>query len=160
MTNEANLGVEQQRALADLYNTYAKNKLSLDQYLYEAGQNAYDKAYANSYQAQQDAIANALQQQYYNYLMSSRSYGGGGGSYSGGGETALSNGGDWFTNNLGSYENARSMGRERVASILESGLAGGYITQSQAEDIIRRIGFSNPSGGTGARGGGGSAGGR
>lgn len=159
MTNEANLGVEQQRALADLYNTYAKNKLNLDQYLFEAGQNAYDKAYANSYQAQQDAIANALQQQYYSYLMSSRGSGGGGSS-GGGGETTLSNGGDWFTTNLGSYENARKMGREKVASILESGLNGGYITQSQAEEIIHRIGYSTPGGGGGSFSGGGGGGGR
>lgn len=78
-TNQANLGVQEQQALADLYSNYAKNKLSIDQYLYEAGQSAYDKAYANSYQAQQDAIANALQQQYYNYLYSTRSSGGNGG---------------------------------------------------------------------------------
>lgn len=158
MTNQSNLGVQEQQALADLYSGYAKNKLSLDQYLYEAGQSAYDRAYANSYQAQQDAISNALQQQYYNYLMSSRSSSGGSGG--GSGEPTLTNQGDWFTTNLGSYENARNMGRERVATILESGLAGGYITQSQAEEIIRKIGFSNQSGGTGAKGGGGSAGGR
>ena len=84
-TNRGNLGIAEQQALADLYSNYAKNKLNIDQYIYEAGRSAYDKAYANSYQAQQDAIANALQQQYYNYLMSSRSYGGGGGSSGGSG---------------------------------------------------------------------------
>ena len=82
-TNKANTTTQQQQALADLYSTYAKNKLSLDEYLYEAGQKAYDTAYSNSYQAQQDEIANALQQQYYNYLMSQGS--GGGGYGSGGG---------------------------------------------------------------------------
>ncbi len=87
-TNTANTNVQQQQALADLYNTYAKNKLSADQFAYEAGQKAYDTAYANTYQAKQDEIANALQQQYYNYLMSQGSggggYGGGGGYYGGG----------------------------------------------------------------------------
>lgn len=87
-TNQANTGVQQQQALADLYSTYAKNKMAADQYLYEAGQKAYDTAYANTYQAKQDEIANALQQQYYNYLMSQGSggggYGGSGGYYGGG----------------------------------------------------------------------------
>jgi len=91
-TNQANVGVAEQQALADLYNTYAKNKLGLDQYIYEAGRSAYDTAYKNSYQAQQDAIANALQQQYYNYLMSSRSYGGGGGGGYSGGDYELTDG--------------------------------------------------------------------
>ena len=162
MGNQANLGVQNQQALADLYSNYAKNKLSLDQYLYEAGQNAYDTAYKNSYQAQQDAIANALQQQYYSYLMSSRGSSGGGGGYYGGGdgEINLSNGGDWFTNNFGSYENARKMGREKVASILESGLQDNYIDDAQADEILRRIGFSTIGGGKGSSGSGGSAGGR
>lgn len=165
-TNKGNLSIAEQQALADLYSNYSKNKINLDQYLYEAGQNAYDKAYANSYKAQQDAIANALQQQYYNYLMSSRSYsgGGGGGGSSSGGNTEPSikgqSNGDWFTNNFGSYDNARKMSRERVASILESGLSGGYITQSQAEDIIHRIGYSYSGGGSGSSGSGGKMGGR
>ena len=81
-TNTANTNVQQQQALADLYNTYARNKLSADQFAYEAGQNAYDRMYSNVYQARQDEIANALQQQYYNYLMSQ---GRGGGGYSSGG---------------------------------------------------------------------------
>lgn len=80
-TNQANTGFEQAKQLADLYNTYLNNKNSIEQYLYEAGQKAYDTAYENSYKAQQDEISNALQQQYYNYLMSS----GGGGGRSGGG---------------------------------------------------------------------------
>lgn len=84
-TNQANTGVQQQQALADLYNTYARNKMSADQFKYEAGQKAYDTAYSNAYQAYQDEISNALQQQYYNYLMSQSSggggYGGGGGGY-------------------------------------------------------------------------------
>lgn len=80
-TNKANTGYQQQQALADLYNNYVNNKNALDQYLYEAGQKAYDNAFDRRYQAEQDAIANALQQQYYNYLMySSRSGGGSGGS--------------------------------------------------------------------------------
>lgn len=155
-TNQSNLTVDEQKALADLYNTYAKEKLTLDQYIYEAGRSAYDTAYSNSYKAQQDAIANALQKQYYNYLMSSRSGGSGGGNYSGSPKSS----GDWFSKNLGSYDNARNMGREKVASILESGLSGGYITQSQAEEIIRKIGYTNNGGGSGSKGSGGSAGGR
>lgn len=80
-TNKANTGYQQQQALADLYSNYTTNKNALDQYLYEAGQKAYDNAFDRRYQAEQDAIANALQQQYYNYLMySSRSGGGSGGS--------------------------------------------------------------------------------
>jgi hypothetical protein len=163
-TNKGNLGVAEQKALANLYSDYAKNKLNIDQYIYEAGKSAYDKAYANSYQAQQDAIANALQQQYYSYLMSSRSSGGsgGGGSYYGdvdlGGNDT--NNEDWFTKNFGSYDNARKMGREKVATILESGLRDNYISQSQAEEIIRRIGYSNQGGGGGSFSGGGKAGGR
>lgn len=90
-TNTANTNVQQQQALADLYNTYARNKLSADQFAYEAGQKAYDTAYTNTYQAKQDEIANALQQQYYNYLMSQGSggggYSGGGGGYYGGGSS-------------------------------------------------------------------------
>lgn len=85
-TNKANTGYQQQQALADLYSNYTTNKNALDQYLYEAGQKAYDNAFDRRYQAEQDAIANALQQQYYNYLMySSRSGGGSGGSRSSGG---------------------------------------------------------------------------
>lgn len=92
-TNKANTTTQQQQALADLYSTYAKNKMSADQFAYEAAQKAYDTAYSNTYQAKQDEIANALQQQYYNYLMSQGSggggYGGGGGGsyYSGGGSS-------------------------------------------------------------------------
>ena len=164
-TNRGKLGVAEQQALADLYSNYAKNKLNIDQYVYEAGKSAYDKAYANSYQAQQDAIANALQQQYNNYLMSKAS----GGGY----ETSLSNGNgndsneeeklygdDWFYANFGSYDNARKMGREKVASILESGLSGGNIDQSQADAIIRAIGYSTPGGGGGSVGFSGGMGGR
>lgn len=155
MTNQADLGVKEQQALADLYSGYAKNKLSLDQYIYEAGRSAYDRAYANSYQAQQDALNYALQQQ----ALYARSYSGGGNS--GGSEPDLGqNNGDWFTNNFGSYENARKMGREKVATILESGLSNGYINQSQAEEIIRRIGYSTPGGGGKSFSGGGGAGGR
>ena len=94
-TNTANTNVQQQQALADLYSTYAKNKMSADQFAYEAAQKAYDTMYSNVYQAKQDEIANALQQQYYNYLMSQGSggggYGSGGGSgrsYSGGGSSS------------------------------------------------------------------------
>ena len=83
-SNQANTGVQQQQALADLYSTYAKNKMSADQFAYEAAQKAYDTMYGNVYQAKQDEIANALQQQYYNYLMSQ---GRGGGGYSSGGSS-------------------------------------------------------------------------
>ena len=159
-TNQTNLGIQEQQALADLYSNYAKNKLSLDQYLYEAGQTAYDTAYKNRYQAEQDAISNALQQQYYNYLYST-SNSGGGGSYT---DPNLSeqpiNEEDWFTKNLGSYDNARKLGREKVATILEQGLDGGYITQAQAEEIIRRIGYSTSGGGSGSSGYLGKQGGR
>ena len=72
-TNKANTNYQQQQALADLYSNYTTNKNALDQYLYEAGQKAYDNAFDRRYQAEQDAIANALQQQYYNYLMYSAS---------------------------------------------------------------------------------------
>jgi len=162
-TNRGNLGIAEQQALADLYSNYAKNKLNIDQYIYEAGKNAYDKAYANSYQAQEDAISNALQQQYYNYLMSSRSSSGGSGGNGGNGyyEPDLGNDDtDWFTKNFGSYDNARKMGRERVATILENGLRDNYISQSQAEEIIRRIGYSTLGGGAGATGSGGGGGSR
>ena len=88
-TNKANTATQQQQALADLYSTYAKNKMSADQFAYEQAQKAYDTMYGNVYQAKQDEIANALQQQYYNYLMSQGSggggYGGGGGGYYSGG---------------------------------------------------------------------------
>lgn len=79
-TNQANLGVAEQQALADLYSNYAKNRLNIDQYVYEAGKNAYDRAYANSYQAQQDALSYALQLQ----QLAARSYGGGSSGGSGG----------------------------------------------------------------------------
>lgn len=115
-TNRANVGLAEQQALADLYSNYAKNKINLDQYLYEAGQNAYDRAYSNSYKAQQDAISNALQQQYYNYLMGGRTSGGsGGGSYSSGGgsssrgETSLTQGGTVKTQTTGSGTPATSI---------------------------------------------------
>lgn len=87
MTNQANTGVQQQQALADLYSTYAKNKMSADQFAFEAAQNAYDRMFSNTYQAKQDEISNALQQQYYNYLMSQ---GRGGGGYSSGGGSGRS----------------------------------------------------------------------
>lgn len=87
MTNQAKTGVQQQQALADLYSTYAKNKMSADQFAFEAAQNAYDRMFSNTYQAKQDEISNALQQQYYNYLMSQ---GRGGGGYSGGGGSGRS----------------------------------------------------------------------
>lgn len=77
-TNKANTGYQQQQALADLYSNYTTNKNALDQYLYEAGQKAYDNAFDRRYQAEQDAIANALQEQYNNYLMYSASRSGGG----------------------------------------------------------------------------------
>jgi hypothetical protein len=76
-TNKANTGYQQQQAMADLYGDYVNNKNALEQYLYEAGQNAYDNTFDRRYQAEQDAIANALQQQYYNYLMYSSRSGGG-----------------------------------------------------------------------------------
>lgn len=79
-TNKANTGYQQQQALADLYSNYTTNKNALDQYLYEAGQKAYDNAFDRRYQAEQDAISNALQQQYNNYLMYKASGGGSGGS--------------------------------------------------------------------------------
>lgn len=91
-TNTANTNVQQQQALADLYSTYAKNKMSADQFAYEAAQKAYDTMYSNVYQAKQDEIANALQQQYYNYLMS-QGRGGGGYSSGGGGRSSKSSGG-------------------------------------------------------------------
>lgn len=80
-TNKANTGYQQQQALADLYSDYTANKNKLDQYLYEAGQNAYDNAFDRRYRAEQDAISNALQQQYYNYLQTSSRSGGGSGAY-------------------------------------------------------------------------------
>lgn len=92
MTNQAKTGVQQQQALADLYSTYAKNKMSADQFAYEAAQKAYDTMFSNTYQAKQDEIANALQQQYYNYLMSQGSGGGGYGSGGGSGRSYSSGG--------------------------------------------------------------------
>ena len=91
MTNQAKTGVQQQQALADLYSTYAKNKMSADQFAYEAAQKAYDTMFSNTYQAKQDEISNALQQQYYNYLMS-QGRGGGGYSSGGGGRSYRSSG--------------------------------------------------------------------
>ena len=106
MTNQADLGVKEQQALADLYSGYAKNKLSLDQYIYEAGRSAYDRAYANSYQAQQDALNYALQQQ----ALYARSYGGdGGGSSSGSGETPLNEASQDATAQAKASENARKV---------------------------------------------------
>lgn len=105
-TNQANLGVAEQQALADLYSGYAKNKLNIDQYIYEAGRNAYDRAYANSYQAQQDALNYALQQQ----ALYARSYsGGGGGSRGGSGETPLNAGGSTAQAQAKATENARQV---------------------------------------------------
>jgi len=108
-TNVGNVGIAEQQALADLYSGYAKNKLSLDQYLYEAGQNAYNTAYKNAYQAQQDAISNALQQQYYNYLMGSRSYGGSSSSNSSSKEIPLNEEGTVQTQSTGSGTSATSI---------------------------------------------------
>ena len=113
MTNQANTSVQQQQALADLYNTYARNKMSADEFAYEAAQNAYDRAYSNTYQARQDEIANALQQQYYNYLMSQGR--GGGGSYSSGGSSrsgrrrssGRSSGSEQSLNNGGNNNNTK-----------------------------------------------------
>lgn len=101
-TNKANTGYQQQQALADLYSNYTTNKNALDQYLYEAGQKAYDNAFDRRYQAEQDAIANALQQQYYNYLMysASRSGGGSGGSKSSSSDVDLSSSDDTNTSQL------------------------------------------------------------
>lgn len=108
-TNQANLGVAEQQALADLYSNYAKNKLNIDQYIYEAGKNAYDRAYANSYQAQQDALNYALQQQ----ALYARSYSGGGSSggrsSSGSGETPLNEASQDATAQAKASENARKV---------------------------------------------------
>lgn len=82
-TNKANTGYQQQQALADLYSNYTTNKNALDQYLYEAGQQAYDNAFDRRYQAEQDAISNALQEQYYNYLLYNASRSGGSGGSGG-----------------------------------------------------------------------------
>lgn len=81
-TNKANTGYQQQQAMADLYGDYVNNKNALEQYLYEAGQKAYDNAFDRRYQAEQDAISNALQEQYNNYLMYNASRSGGGSSSS------------------------------------------------------------------------------
>ena len=114
-TNQANTNVQQQQALADLYSTYAKNKLGVDQYLYEAGQNAYDRMYANVYQAKQDEIANALQQQYYNYLMSQ---GRGGGGYSSGGSSrSRSSGGSGSDDDIELTENTNDTSAKQGISI-------------------------------------------
>lgn len=90
-TNKANTGYQQQQAIADLYGDYLNNKTALEQYLYEAGQKAYDNAFDRRYQAEQDAISNALQEQYNNYLMynASRSGGGSGGSWGNDNEVEL-----------------------------------------------------------------------
>ena len=108
-TNQANLGVAEQQALADLYSGYAKNKLNIDQYLYEAGRSAYDRAYANSYQAQQDALNYALQQQAL-YARSYSSGGGGGRSYGGGSnETSLNEATPSDTASAQAAENAKKV---------------------------------------------------
>lgn len=119
-TNQANTGVQQQQALADLYSNYAKNKMAADQYLYEAGQNAYDRMYSNVYQAKQDEIANALQQQYYNYLMSQ---GRGGGGYSSGGSSrgrssgGRSSGGSGSNDDIELTENTNNTSAKKGISI-------------------------------------------
>lgn len=159
-TNRGKLGIAEQQALADLYSNYAKNKLNIDQYIYEAGRSAYDKAYANSYQAQQDAIANALQEQYYTYLMTKAGSGGYEPDLNDDVEIEQDDYGNWFEKNFGSYDNARKMGREKVATILEKGLSGGNITQTQADEIIHRIGYNIPGGGGGSIGYGGKMGSR
>ena len=110
-TNTANTNVQQQQALADLYNTYARNKLSADQFAYEAGQNAYDRMYSNVYQARQDEIANALQQQYYNYLMSQGRGGGGGSSRS------RSSGGSGSNDDVELTENTNNTSAKKGISI-------------------------------------------
>lgn len=158
-TNRANLGVAEQQALADLYSGYAKNKLSLDQYIYEAGRSAYDTAYSNSYKAQQDAIANALQQQYYSYLMSSRGSSGGGGGYSsGGGEPALSDNkltnvnknspmlssksaNSWYDANVDKAYFNGGLTESQLESMLASGLQNKSITQADAKKILSTFGL-------------------
>lgn len=119
-TNTANTNVQQQQALADLYNTYARNKLSADQFAYEAGQNAYNQMYNNVYQARQDEIANALQQQYYNYLMSQGR--GGGGYGSGGGSSSRSyrsgnSGGSGSNDDIELTENTNNTSAKKGISI-------------------------------------------
>lgn len=133
-TNTANTNVQQQQALADLYNTYARNKMSADQFAYEAGQKAYDTAYSNTYQAKQDEIANALQQQYYNYLMSQGSgggYGSGGGrSYSGG----SSGSGDVYFEDNGSGGSGGSSGGLNTSGWTSTGISmNSRNTQKSAE---------------------------
>lgn len=159
-TNRGNVGIAEQQALADLYSNYAKNKLNIDQYVYEAGQSAYDKAYANSYQAQQDAIANALQQQYYSYLMSSRSSGGGGGSYYEpdlSGETASNNtltnvknyspslssknANNWYDANIDRLYFNGGLTESQLESILDSGLRNNNITPDDAKKILSTFGL-------------------
>lgn len=115
-TNQANLGVEQSKQLADLYNTYLNNKNQIQQYMYEAGQNAYDRMYSNAYQAQQDAIANdlaerqfAAQQQYYNYLMSQAR--GSSGGYSSGGGSSKSSGNNSVNTNVSDGGNQQSVSK-------------------------------------------------
>ena len=141
-TNQANLGVQEQQALADLYSGYAKNKLNLDQYLYEAGQNAYNTAYANSYKAQQDAISNALQQQYYNYLMGSRSYGGGGGgNYKTpqSTEPQLKDGGEKYVRNVKNQSPTLSSSgaNQWYANNIDKAYFNGTLTESQLESMLR-----------------------
>lgn len=108
MNNQSDLGVKQQQALADLYSGYAKNKLNIDQYIYEAGKNAYDRAYANSYQAQQDALAYALQQQQL-YASRSRSSSGGGSSKSSTSEPALTGATQSSSAKANATENAKQV---------------------------------------------------
>lgn len=120
-TNTANTNVQQQQALADLYSTYAKNKMSADQFAYEAGQNAYNQMYSNVYQARQDEIANALQQQYYNYLMSQGrgggGYGSGGGSSRGRSSGGRSSGGSGSNDDIELTENTNNTSAKKGISI-------------------------------------------
>lgn len=161
-TNKGNVGIAEQQALADLYSNYAKNKLNIDQYIYEAGQSAYDKAYANSYQAQQDAIANALQQQYYSYLMSSRGSGGGGsGGYSDvdlGDETSSEDkyvrniknqsptlssktANNWYANNVDKAYFNGTLTQSQLESLLRSGMQNNAITNNDASKILSFFGL-------------------
>lgn len=161
-TNKGNLGVAEQKALANLYSDYAKNKLNIDQYIYEAGRSAYDKAYANSYQAQQDAIANALQQQYYSYLMSSRGSGGGGsGGYSDvdlGDETSSEDNyvrniknqsptlssktaNNWYANNVDKAYFNGTLTQSQLESLLKSGMQNNAITNNDASKILSFFGL-------------------
>lgn len=156
-TNRGKLGIAEQQALADLYSNYAKNKLNIDQYIYEAGRSAYDTAYKNSYQAQQDSIANALQAQYYNYLMTKA----GSGGYDEPGlepegnteDTQLTNvkkwspllstqkANKWYSTNIDSVYAKSGLTAKQLESILSNGLKNNSITKQDAEDILSTFGL-------------------